>query len=84
MRMVKKFRLENNSWVLKTYEKHHMWVDAYMRGYFFAVMKSTQHSESMHAYFNPFHQHKLKLYEFVRHYDRDLARIRYNKVGDDA
>ncbi|XP_028106708.1 protein FAR1-RELATED SEQUENCE 7-like [Camellia sinensis] len=82
--MVKKFGLQTNSWVLETYEKRHMWAEAYMRGHFFAGMKSTQCSECMNAYFNPFLQHKLKLYEFLRHYDRALARIRYNEAGDDA
>ncbi|XP_028094274.1 protein FAR1-RELATED SEQUENCE 5-like [Camellia sinensis] len=82
--MVEKFGLQTNSWVLETYEKLHMWAEAYMRGHFFAGTKSTQHSECMNAYFNPFLQHKLKLYEFVRHYDRALARIRYNEAGDDA
>ncbi|XP_028056985.1 protein FAR1-RELATED SEQUENCE 5-like [Camellia sinensis] len=84
MTMVENFGLQTNSWVLETYEKRHMWAEAYMRGHFFAGMKSTQRSESMNAYFNPFLQHKLKLYKFVRHYDRALARIRYNEAGDDA
>ncbi|XP_028101458.1 protein FAR1-RELATED SEQUENCE 5-like [Camellia sinensis] len=75
-KMVEKFGLQTNSWALETYEKRHMWAEAYMRGHFFAGMKSTQRSKSMSAYFNPFLQHKLKLYEFVRHYDRALARIR--------
>ncbi|XP_028124104.1 protein FAR1-RELATED SEQUENCE 5-like [Camellia sinensis] len=39
--MVEKFGLQTNSWVLETYEKRHMWVEAYMRGHFFAGMKST-------------------------------------------
>ncbi|XP_028104573.1 protein FAR1-RELATED SEQUENCE 5-like [Camellia sinensis] len=79
-RMVEKFGLQTNSWVLETYEKRDIWAEAYMRGHFFAGMKSTQRSESMNAYFNPFLQHKLKLYEFPRHYDRALARIRYNEA----
>ncbi|XP_028065510.1 protein FAR1-RELATED SEQUENCE 5-like [Camellia sinensis] len=74
--MVENFGLQTNSWVLKTYEKRHMWAEAYMRGHFFAGMKSTQRLECMNAYFNPFLQHKLKLHEFVRHYNRALARIR--------
>ncbi|XP_028064081.1 protein FAR1-RELATED SEQUENCE 5-like [Camellia sinensis] len=82
--MVEEFGLQTNSWVLETYEKRHMWAEAYMRGHFFVGMKSTQRSESMDAYFNPFLQHKLKLYEFVGHYDRALARIRYNEAGDDV
>lgn len=60
--MAEKFGLQTNSWVLETYEKRYMWAKAYMRGHFFAGMKSTQCSESMNAYFNPFLQHKLKLY----------------------
>ncbi|XP_028065806.1 protein FAR1-RELATED SEQUENCE 5-like [Camellia sinensis] len=75
---------DETNWLLETYEKRHMWAEAYMHGHFFAGMKSTQCSECMNAYFNPFLQHKLKLYEFVRHYDRALARIRYNEAGDDA
>ncbi|XP_028082673.1 protein FAR-RED IMPAIRED RESPONSE 1-like [Camellia sinensis] len=39
--MVEKFGLQTNSWVLETHEKHHMWAEAYMRGHFFAGMKST-------------------------------------------
>ncbi|XP_028116020.1 protein FAR1-RELATED SEQUENCE 7-like [Camellia sinensis] len=50
-RMVEKFGLQTNSWVLETYEKRHVWAE---------------------------------LYEFVRHYDRALAWIRYNEAGDDA
>ncbi|XP_028053422.1 protein FAR1-RELATED SEQUENCE 5-like [Camellia sinensis] len=79
--MVEKFGLQTNSWVLETYEKGHMWAEAYMRRHFFAGMKSTQRSESMNAYFNSFLQHKLKLYEFVRHYDRALARIRWTRAA---
>ncbi|XP_028061338.1 protein FAR1-RELATED SEQUENCE 5-like [Camellia sinensis] len=79
--MVENFGLQTNSWVLETYEKRHMWAEAYMRGHFFAGMKSTQCSECMNAYFNPFLQHKLKLYEFVRHYDRALARIRWTRAA---
>ncbi|XP_028075828.1 protein FAR-RED IMPAIRED RESPONSE 1-like [Camellia sinensis] len=82
--IVEKFGLQTNSWVLETHEKRHMLAEPYMRGHFFAGMKSTQRSESMNAYFSPFLQHKLKLYEFFRHYDRALARIRYNEAGDDA
>ncbi|XP_028105181.1 protein FAR-RED IMPAIRED RESPONSE 1-like [Camellia sinensis] len=84
MTMVEKFGLQTNSWVLETYKKRHMWAEAYMRGHLFAGMKGTQRSECMNAYFNPFLQHKLKLNESVRHYDRALERIRYNEAGDDA
>ncbi|XP_028072062.1 protein FAR1-RELATED SEQUENCE 5-like [Camellia sinensis] len=37
--MVEEFGLQTNSWVLETYEKRHMWAEAYMRGHFFAGMK---------------------------------------------
>ncbi|XP_028054811.1 protein FAR1-RELATED SEQUENCE 5-like [Camellia sinensis] len=48
-RMVEKFGLQTNSWVLETYEKRHMWAKSYMRGHFFAGMKSTQRSEKRHG-----------------------------------
>ncbi|XP_028060050.1 protein FAR1-RELATED SEQUENCE 5-like [Camellia sinensis] len=63
-RMVEKFGLQTNSWVLETYEKCHKWAEAYMRGHFFCW--DEEHSV------------------LGEHYDRALARIRYNEAGDDA
>ncbi|KAL7193966.1 hypothetical protein ACSBR2_025577 [Camellia fascicularis] len=44
------------------------------------VQKSTQRCESMNAFFNRFLKVRLRLFEFVRAYDRALARLRHNEA----
>ncbi|RVW38338.1 Protein FAR1-related sequence 5 [Vitis vinifera] len=51
-----------------------------IKGHFFAGMKSTQRCESMNAYLNRFLKTRLKLFEFVKHFDRALSRIRHNEA----
>ena len=51
-----------------------------LRGHFFAGIKSTQRCESMNAYLNRFLKTRLKLFEFVKHFDRALSRIRHNEA----
>lgn len=82
--LVKKFNLENNSWVVETYRMRHKWAEPYLRGHFFAGMKSTQRCERMNAYFNTFLKVRLRLYEFVTHYDRAIARMRVNEAKAEA
>ncbi|KAL6323825.1 hypothetical protein AAG906_003446 [Vitis piasezkii] len=65
--MLEMFNLHGNKW-------------AYLRGHFFAGMKSTQRCESMNAYLNHFLKTCLKLFEFVKHFDRALSRIRHNEA----
>ena len=62
------------------YAKRSRWVKAYLRGHFFAGMKSTQMCESMNAYLNRFLKTRLKPFEFVKHFDRALSRIRHNET----
>ena len=82
--MVKQYGLETNNWVKDTYDNRAMWAEAYLRGHFFAGMKSTQRCEGMHAFFKPFLPLKLKLFEFVSHYDRAIARMRNNEAQAEA
>ncbi|XP_028108698.1 protein FAR1-RELATED SEQUENCE 5-like [Camellia sinensis] len=51
-KMVRKYGLQNNKWVSDTYNNKGMWAQSYLRGYFFAGMKSSQRCEGMHAFFN--------------------------------
>ncbi|RVW86593.1 Protein FAR1-related sequence 5 [Vitis vinifera] len=41
---------------------------------------NTQRCESMNAYLNRFLKTRLKLFEFVKHFDRALSRIRHNEA----
>ncbi|KAH9698523.1 protein FAR1-RELATED SEQUENCE [Citrus sinensis] len=81
--VVAEFALEQHAWVQKMYSKRCNWAEAYLRGTFFAGMRSTQRCESMNAYLSRFVQHKLKLYEFVRQIDRALHNIRTTETSDE-
>ncbi|CAL5359008.1 unnamed protein product [Camellia sinensis] len=80
-KMVRKYGLQNNKWVSDTYNNKGMWAQSYLRGHFFAGMKSSQRCEGMHAFFNERLKRKLKLFEFVRCFDMALYRLR-NKEAD--
>ncbi|RVX10178.1 Protein FAR1-related sequence 5 [Vitis vinifera] len=78
--MLEMFNLHGHKWVTDIYAKRSRWAKAYLRGHFFAGMKSTQRCESMNAYLNRFLKTCLKLFEFVKHFDRALSRIRHNEA----
>ena len=79
--MVKKLGVHGNRWVMDVYAKRRRWAEAYLLGNFFAGMRTTQRCESMNAYLNRFLKLRLRLYEFLQHFDRALTRIRHNDVG---
>lgn len=73
---MKRYKIEQKPWVLETYSKRSLWAQAYLRGYMFAGASSTQRVEGMNAYFNQFLKQRLRLFEFMVHYERALGRIR--------
>ncbi|KAI8542606.1 hypothetical protein RHMOL_Rhmol08G0150500 [Rhododendron molle] len=79
--LVKQYNIESNSWVVEAYRNRHKWAESYLRGHFFAGMSSSQRCEGMHAYFNRFLKVRLRLYEFVWHYDRAITRMRVNEAA---
>ncbi|QHN97417.1 Protein FAR-RED ELONGATED HYPOCOTYL [Arachis hypogaea] len=46
------FGLVDNKWLSDLYEDCHIWVPIYLDHHFWAGMRSTQRSESMHSFFN--------------------------------
>lgn len=82
--MVRKYGLQNNKWVSDTYNNKGMWAQSYLRGHFFAGMKSSQRCEGMHAFFNERLKRKLKLFEFVRCFDMALYRLRNKEANAEA
>ncbi|KAL7224870.1 hypothetical protein ACSBR1_026194 [Camellia fascicularis] len=78
--LVDKYGLHNNKWIADVYCKRTLWAKAYLHGHFFAGAKSTQRCESMNAFLNRFLKVHLRLFEFVRAYDRALARLRHNEA----
>ncbi|QHN83089.1 Protein FAR-RED ELONGATED HYPOCOTYL [Arachis hypogaea] len=55
------------------YEERHRWVPIFLNNFFWAGMRSTQRSESMHSYFDKFINNKSLLIQFVKQYDNCLG-----------
>ncbi|KAL7208055.1 hypothetical protein ACSBR1_029923 [Camellia fascicularis] len=72
--------LHNNKWIANVYYKRTLWAEAYLHGHFFVGAKSTQCCESMNAFLNRFLKVHPRLFEFVRAYDKALARLCHNEA----
>ncbi|XP_015933166.1 protein FAR-RED ELONGATED HYPOCOTYL 3-like [Arachis duranensis] len=68
-----KYGLEGNKWLSELYEDRHIWIPVYLDHHFWAGMRNTQRSESMHSFFNKFITRNSFLRQFVKHYDNCLA-----------
>ncbi|QHO01558.1 Protein FAR-RED ELONGATED HYPOCOTYL [Arachis hypogaea] len=58
--------------VLELYEDRHIWIPVYLDHHFWAGMRSTQRSESIHSFFNKFITWNSSLRQFVKQYDNCL------------
>ncbi|RYR51053.1 hypothetical protein Ahy_A06g026109 [Arachis hypogaea] len=67
------FGLVDNKWLSDLYEDRHIWVPIYLDHHFWAGMRSTQRSESMHSFFNKFITWNSSLIQFVKQYDNCLG-----------
>ncbi|KAK1361274.1 hypothetical protein POM88_045748 [Heracleum sosnowskyi] len=70
-------------WVSNMYEKRRHWVKAYLKQTFFAGMKSSQRSESMHSYFDGYVNISTPLSEFVKQYENAIANRRDAEDSED-
>ncbi|XP_025661867.1 protein FAR1-RELATED SEQUENCE 5-like [Arachis hypogaea] len=61
-----------------------MWVPIFFKGEFWAAMKSTQRSESMHSFYENFLHSRTSLVQFVHKYDNVLGIKEQRKLEDDA
>ncbi|RYQ98481.1 hypothetical protein Ahy_B07g086196 [Arachis hypogaea] len=50
----------------------HIWISIYLDHYFWAGMRNTQRSKSMHVFFNKFITRNSSLIQFVKQYDNCL------------
>ncbi|RYQ88516.1 hypothetical protein Ahy_B09g095659 isoform B [Arachis hypogaea] len=67
------FGLADNKWLSDLYEDRHIWVPIYLDHHFWAGMRSTQRSESMHSFFNKYITPNRSLIQFVKQYDNCLG-----------
>lgn len=81
--IVHTLQLRNNRWIRGMYKRKYMWASAYIRGTFFAGMRTTQQCESINDILKEHFKRRMKLYKFVEEMDRVLLRIKNNELADD-
>ncbi|KAL2894396.1 Protein FAR-RED IMPAIRED RESPONSE 1 [Bienertia sinuspersici] len=62
------YELQENQWLSGLFDEREMWVPAYMRHLFWAGMKTTQRSESIHSFFDGYVNKTARLCEFPQQY----------------
>ncbi|XP_015940948.1 protein FAR-RED IMPAIRED RESPONSE 1-like [Arachis duranensis] len=79
-----KYGLGRNKWLSELYEDRHIWIQVYLDHHFWAGMRSTQRSKSIHSFFNKFITLNSSLRQFVKQYDNCLASIEQRERELDA
>ncbi|RYR02705.1 hypothetical protein Ahy_B06g081507 [Arachis hypogaea] len=65
---IEEYDLHNSRWLNDMFADRHMWVPVFFKDEFWAGMRSTQRSESMHLVFDKYLNSKSSLLQFVRQY----------------
>ena len=60
-----------------------MWVEAYLRGKFWAKIRSTQRCEGMHAYMKCSLEGQLSLVDFMKQFHKKLDGMRHFEAYED-
>lgn len=81
--MVRKHKVKANEWVKKMYEDKHSWSEAYLKGYFFRGIRSTQRCEGFNGYLNQYVNRKQQLTYLVDQMARLMGRQREMESYDD-
>ncbi|XP_025628671.1 protein FAR1-RELATED SEQUENCE 6-like [Arachis hypogaea] len=81
---IDEYNLHNNTWLSDLYDDRRMWVPIYFKGEFWTTMRSTQRTESMHAFYGGFLHSKTSLVQFVHEYDNVLRVKEQRELEDDA
>ncbi|XP_020963385.1 protein FAR1-RELATED SEQUENCE 6-like [Arachis ipaensis] len=81
---IDEYNLHDNTWLSDLYDDRRMWVPIYFKGKFWAAMRSTQRSESMHTFYGGYLYSKTSLVQFVHEYDNVLGVMEQRELEDDA
>lgn len=71
-RLIEKYNLQGNEWLLDLYDERHRWAPAFLKGTFWAGMSTTQRSESVSSFFDGFVNSKTSLKQFLEQYENAL------------
>lgn len=67
-KMVSRFGLESDEWLLWLHEHRQKWVPTFMSDVFLAGMSTSQRAESVNSFFDKYVHKKITLKEFLRQY----------------
>jgi len=81
--MVQMFRLEDNTWINDMHEKKKMWVNAHIRGSFFAGLRTTSRCEALHSHMGQYVHSRINMIDFVQQFHRCLSFFRFWEVLSD-
>ncbi|RYR40375.1 hypothetical protein Ahy_A09g046129 [Arachis hypogaea] len=81
---IKQFKLGQNRWLADLYANRWKWISIFFKSEFWAGMRSTQRSESMHAFYGGYLHCKSGLVQFVHEYDNVLRTKEQKELEDDA
>ncbi|KAL4316306.1 hypothetical protein AHAS_Ahas15G0271900 [Arachis hypogaea] len=81
---IKEFDLRHNRWLANLYANRQKWVPIFFKSEFWAGVRSTHRSESMHAFYGGFLHCKSGLVQFVHEYDNVLRNKEQKELEDDA
>ncbi|KAK2651214.1 hypothetical protein Ddye_018703 [Dipteronia dyeriana] len=71
-KLLDRFELREDEWMLSLHEDRKQWVPTYMRDTFLAGMSSGNRSESVNSFFDKFVHKKTSVQEFVKQYEAIL------------
>ncbi|XP_010247178.1 PREDICTED: protein FAR1-RELATED SEQUENCE 5-like isoform X2 [Nelumbo nucifera] len=83
MEMLARYNLSEHEWINQIYGKRKHWAEAYLRGQFFAGMRSTQRCKSQNAYCNRYLKVKDNFIEFIHDFELALSRSRSREARED-
>ncbi|KAJ1381993.1 MULE transposase domain [Sesbania bispinosa] len=75
--------LEENTWVQELYEKKGMWASCYIRGNFFAGIRTTSRCKGLHAQLGKFIHSRNMLVDFLQNLHHCVESIRYKEIEAD-
>nr|XP_034576798.1 protein FAR1-RELATED SEQUENCE 5-like [Setaria viridis] len=81
--LLDKYKLQENKWLERLFDKREQWALAYGRNTFSADMVSTQRSESMNNELKGYISVKYDILTFFEHFDRLVGDKRYEEVKYD-
>ncbi|KAL4293652.1 hypothetical protein AHAS_Ahas18G0149500 [Arachis hypogaea] len=77
--MVNEYGVSEVDWVKDLYTKKYAWATTYIRGRFFAGVRTTSRCESLHAKLNRFVEGRYGVLEFVTNFQRCVNFLRDNE-----